>query len=78
MSDLINKTLKNARAVLLAERNSVGHWEGELSTSALSTATAVVALGSVDPEKNADLLSGGLNWLEKNQNPNRWHKRCEN
>ncbi len=29
---------------LLARRNSAGHWVGELSTSALSTATAVMAL----------------------------------
>ena len=33
-----------ARAALLAERGPHGHWEGELSSSALSTATAVTAL----------------------------------
>lgn len=32
---------------LLAERNSLGHWTGQLSTSALSTATAVSALSVV-------------------------------
>ncbi|MFA6560360.1 MAG: prenyltransferase/squalene oxidase repeat-containing protein [Verrucomicrobiia bacterium] len=36
-----------ARAALLAERNSYGFWPGELSTSALSTATAVCALACV-------------------------------
>jgi squalene-hopene/tetraprenyl-beta-curcumene cyclase len=36
-----------ARTALLAERNVRGHWEGELSTSALSTATAVMALEMV-------------------------------
>ncbi len=36
-----------ARDALLAERNAAGHWVGELSTSALSTATAVMALERV-------------------------------
>src|SRR5262245_11334264 len=35
------------RAELLAERIAGGHWVGELSTSALSTATAVMALEMV-------------------------------
>src|SRR5262245_14063334 len=35
------------RAELVAERIAAGHWEGELSTSALSTATAVMALEMV-------------------------------
>ncbi|MHB0955069.1 MAG: prenyltransferase/squalene oxidase repeat-containing protein [Pirellulaceae bacterium] len=35
---------EKARADLLAERTPSGHWEGELSSSALSTATAISAL----------------------------------
>jgi squalene-hopene/tetraprenyl-beta-curcumene cyclase len=35
-----------ARAALLAARTPDGHWEGRLSTSALSTATAVIALAA--------------------------------
>ena len=35
---------EKARADLLAERTAAGHWEGRLSSSALSTATAVSAL----------------------------------
>ncbi|HEY3969685.1 MAG TPA: prenyltransferase/squalene oxidase repeat-containing protein [Planctomycetaceae bacterium] len=38
---------RQVRESLLAERNARGHWEGELSTSALSTATAVMALEMV-------------------------------
>lgn len=38
---------QRARSDLLAERNTAGHWIGELSTSALSTATAVSALALV-------------------------------
>ena len=34
---------QTALAALLAERTSEGHWVGELSTSALSTAVAVSA-----------------------------------
>lgn len=40
----IRQTLENARARLLGERNSNGHWIGELSSSALSTATALCAM----------------------------------
>ncbi len=61
-------TLSNARRALLAERNARGHWEGELSTSALSTATAVSALMLVDRERHAKLIEGGLDWLTRNQN----------
>ena len=68
MSSPITETLANARRSLLAERNDSGHWEGELSTSALSTATAVVALRQVDPEKHATLIAGGHRWLIENQN----------
>jgi squalene-hopene/tetraprenyl-beta-curcumene cyclase len=38
---------RSTRSALLAERSAGGHWEGELSTSALSTATAVMALEMV-------------------------------
>ncbi|NNE91204.1 MAG: squalene--hopene cyclase [Verrucomicrobiales bacterium] len=64
----IATALENARAALLAERTPDGHWEGELSTSALSTATAVVALGSVDSGKHAEFVEGGVSWLAENQN----------
>jgi squalene-hopene/tetraprenyl-beta-curcumene cyclase len=36
----------SARAALLRARTEAGHWEGRLSTSALSTATAVIALAT--------------------------------
>ena len=49
--DLTNGRLQRAYqvtlAALLAERNADGYWTGELSTSALSTATAVAALSLV-------------------------------
>lgn len=64
----LRDTLTNAQSVLLAERNAQGHWTGELSTSALSTATALVALGSVDPVLHRDRVAGACGWLVANQN----------
>ncbi|MDB5390029.1 MAG: shc 2 [Planctomycetaceae bacterium] len=65
------------RDLLLAERVSAGHWVGELSTSALSTATAVMALEQVRRTKSdsalssgqfSELIAGGLKWLVEHQN----------
>src|SRR5579872_6173607 len=62
-----------ALAALLAERTSEGHWIGELSTSALSTATAVSALALVQKATSShhsfdSLIAGGLDWLAAHQN----------
>jgi squalene-hopene/tetraprenyl-beta-curcumene cyclase len=62
-----------ALAALLAERTPEGYWVGELSTSALSTATAVSALALVQKATTAhgsfdSLISGGLHWLAAHQN----------
>jgi squalene-hopene/tetraprenyl-beta-curcumene cyclase len=70
----VERTLAAARQKLLDARVPAGHWEGELSSSALSTATAVVALDLVrrhraDAPKNlAELVRGGLTWLARNRN----------
>jgi squalene-hopene/tetraprenyl-beta-curcumene cyclase len=53
---------------LLALRTEEGYWRGELSSSALSTATAVFALSRVDPQSHRPLIAGGLNWLATHQN----------
>ena len=61
-----------ATSRLLAELVLDGHWVGTLSSSALSTATAVVALRAVDragsDHKHRDLYEGGLRWLTGQQN----------
>src|SRR6516225_1631730 len=62
---------QTAVAALLAERTPDGHWVGELSTSALSTATAVIALylvGERGGQRHDDLVAGGLRWLAEHQN----------
>ena len=57
-----------ARDALLKERVPEGHWVGELSTSALSTATAVMALHLVNPFEHRELINDSLQWLSVNQN----------
>ncbi len=64
---------ETAVAALLAERTPDGHWVGELSTSALSTAVAVGALSLVQkhtpPHDRFDaLIAGGTAWLAAHQN----------
>lgn len=62
---------------LLDARTDAGHWVGRLSTSSLSTATAVSALslylddfpeGRMDRELVSDLIAGGAGYLLKSQN----------
>ncbi|HEX8916734.1 MAG TPA: prenyltransferase/squalene oxidase repeat-containing protein, partial [Humisphaera sp.] len=77
---VLNAALANARRALLDARGPHGHWEGELSSSALSTATAVFALSQVLESQTGDkvdpafaatagrLIRQGLGWLALNQN----------
>ena len=58
-----------AQNALLGELGPTGHWTGTLSSSALSTATAVTAMAAVDPKANADLIRGGIAWLTAHANP---------
>ncbi|MDO8543585.1 MAG: prenyltransferase/squalene oxidase repeat-containing protein [Opitutaceae bacterium] len=63
-----------AMAALIRERNSAGWWTGELSSSALSTATAVTALTlysrgvAAEAARLRELIQRGYEWLGKNQN----------
>lgn len=70
----LNQAFDTIQDKLLSERNSHGTWAGELSTSALSTATAVMALQQV-VLKSSDSISelqpyiaNGLRWLAEHQN----------
>ena len=54
------------RERLLAARTAAGHWEGELSSSPLSTATAITALSTVGGHD--EFVRRGLAWLATNQN----------
>jgi squalene-hopene/tetraprenyl-beta-curcumene cyclase len=64
----LEAALRNARTALLRERVDAGYWEGELSPSALSTATAVFALHHASPEAHAGLIERGALWLVTHQN----------
>ena len=67
-NDELRQFQRNAIEQLLAARTPKGHWEGELSTSALSTATSIVALACVNEDKHHGLIYRGSDWLIANQN----------
>lgn len=64
----IDRAISAAQAHLGSLRHDKGCWEGELSSSALSTATAIVALKLVDAEQHADCIEKGAAWLRHHQN----------
>ncbi len=76
----VRQALARATGKLLDSRVPAGHWEGELSSSALSTATAVLALAVVLREGEGRLDQAllavcrgmavrGTDWLVENRNP---------
>src|SRR3982750_3755426 len=73
----LEEALNAVRQRLLAERNFAGHWSGELSSRALSTATAVFALHELSrlPLSSSRIpgldqfIKNGVQWLIANQNP---------
>ncbi len=72
-TERLHAAYQKALAALLAERTPEGHWVGELSTSALSTAVAVSALSLVQQESGRSgahdsLIAGGIRWLAGHQN----------
>jgi squalene-hopene/tetraprenyl-beta-curcumene cyclase len=53
---------------LLAARDASGAWPGRLSSSALSTATAAIALALTDADRHAEAISAALDWLADHVN----------
>jgi squalene-hopene/tetraprenyl-beta-curcumene cyclase len=68
-SSRLDSAYLTARDALLAERTPAGHWVGELSSSALSTAVAAIALHLVDEHAHRSLIDGAIRWLVNTQNP---------
>jgi squalene-hopene/tetraprenyl-beta-curcumene cyclase len=72
----LEPSLKALTDRLLQRRTTAGHWEGRLSTSALATAVAIVALATVAQKQavapNRELwrrlIAGGVTWLQRHQN----------
>lgn len=68
MLNRLEQAIQNTRSHLLGLRQADGHWEGELASSSLATATAVVALTLVDAESHAQVIHNGATWLIRHQN----------
>ena len=68
MRERIELARRRASEALVAEMGPAGHWTGELSSSALSTATAVVALWKVGRAEDLPRVSQGLAWLADHPN----------
>lgn len=67
----LDRTLATLTKRLLESRTPSGYWEGYLSSSALSTATATVALTFAERAHGNDysgLIRSGFGWLIANQN----------
>ncbi|MBI9068149.1 MAG: hypothetical protein JEZ09_12720 [Salinivirgaceae bacterium] len=65
----VNKTQFNKiSCLLLAERNAKGFWDGELSSSALSTAVSITALKINDCSEDDLKIELGIKWLLNNIN----------
>ncbi|MEX0938643.1 MAG: prenyltransferase/squalene oxidase repeat-containing protein [Pirellulales bacterium] len=83
-ADRLTAAYQRARTDLLAERNTKGHWVGELSSSPLATATAISALVLAEQHSHevdeqytieqayqcdlSELIVGALHWLARHQN----------
>ncbi|MGB7837470.1 MAG: hypothetical protein WBL40_05115, partial [Terrimicrobiaceae bacterium] len=74
-TDALTAALAKTADTLLGERNPGGHWPGKLSSSALSTATAVCALAIYrrhaieEAAVTPPLILRGLDWLSRHVNP---------
>ena len=76
-SESVCDTADLCSRLLLNAAEDRGHWVGRLSSSALSTATAVMAVtlyqrtdrSPLPDSRSSELVDGGLQWLRQNQNP---------
>ena len=66
--DRLASALATATERLCREMTPDGYWEGYLSSSALSTATAVSVLALAGRQEDHVLISAGVNWLARTQN----------
>ena len=64
----LDHAIDAARAELLGRRSAGPWWEGHLSSSAVSTATAVIALQSAGFDEDGSLVERATEWLVGTQN----------
>ncbi len=69
MMNALNDAIATLTRRLLELRVEGGHWEGRLSSSALSTATGAFALWTVDPHAHAAPVKAAVRWLVDHANP---------
>ena len=78
-NDLLQNPSTEVRDQLLSQRTEDGHWVGQLSASALSTATAISTFSfylesepensnAVDLGRMRNQIEGGIAWLMTQQN----------
>ncbi|MEM7586184.1 MAG: prenyltransferase/squalene oxidase repeat-containing protein [Acidobacteriota bacterium] len=74
LETILDGALKQAESRLWSHLGPQGHWRGELSASALSTATAAFAIHMVTESRAGvapawrQLVGGGLDWLVEHAN----------
>lgn len=66
--EILNKRFKELSAILLRKQNAQGFWEGRLSSSALSTAIAMVTLKIGGRNVEDPQIRLGYQWLTENIN----------
>jgi squalene-hopene/tetraprenyl-beta-curcumene cyclase len=66
--DYLYNAIESLSNRLVQSMHCDGFWEGRLSSSALSTATAVSALSLADVETDRPLIGSGVAWLVDHQN----------
>ena len=64
----IENQYHNLVGLLKSERNDAGFWSGKLSSSALGTAVAIVALKTNNNVSDNHLIVNGLDWILNHQN----------
>jgi squalene-hopene/tetraprenyl-beta-curcumene cyclase len=64
----IENQYHNLVGLLKSERNDAGFWSGKLSSSALGTAVAIVALKTNNNKQDNHLIVNGLDWILNHQN----------
>jgi squalene-hopene/tetraprenyl-beta-curcumene cyclase len=71
MTDLsrLDTAIRQLSDHLRDRRVAGGQWEGQLASSALSTATAILAIHLADRERLNDFVEAGRRWLFNHQNP---------
>ncbi|HEX2970120.1 MAG TPA: prenyltransferase/squalene oxidase repeat-containing protein [Bacteroidales bacterium] len=67
--DILTAKYNDLKQKLVGDLNDKGFWTGRLSTSALSTAVAIVALKTAGDKNDNDRIENGFRWILNKINP---------